>query len=752
MPERNGRLEPVEFGPLSEDPLVSVIISNYNYENYVGEALESLLKQTYATFEIIVCDDGSTDGSCTVIEDYAARDSRISLIRKSNGGQASGFNAAFRACNGDLICLMDADDLFAPTKLEAVVEAFRSGPWGMFVHRLIRVDAAGEEVPASGHGLGPIKDGWIADGILKRGGRWGRRQVTTPEPTTALSFRREVADLVFPIPESFRVCADAFVTGLAPLLTMVKASDAGLAHYRLHGSNTFFDKKLTTRKVAKAQRLLVQVVDEANKRLEQLHRAHVRLDVTRNVMWHELVYFNDLLEGKPRVHLVRQYVGLMRRMLVDDLRSSAGKAAAFVLYGAAILLPVKRRSQLLSEGRSWARQWRRPLRLITKRRPTSSGSSHLADASPLVHVVWGDGSGGLQNLVRELVLEQRRMGLSVTVVLATTESGGLSSLRDDSGVPVFPLGLSGGWFVNPIGLFRAARKFPRARIVHLHNFNLALALLFTLRKNCPVVYTEHIPVDVRSRTARWLLKWFLRSRTSRVVAVSDHTASLMESLVGINRSRIATVYNGLRFRDGGEPAPRPAGDTLVVAYVGRLSVGKRVDRLLEAVAEWMSDEIRLRVIGDGHLAKELQDQARALGIDGQVEFLGWRHDVLSLLDDVDVLAHPAPSESFGLVILEACSRGLLPIVFADGGGAVEVLPPDGIVVTNAKELSEWFGRLGQSPLLSLDSRKQRAAWVRATFPIERTAEEYATLYESCLGEGSLHPQPGADSGASLGEK
>jgi glycosyltransferase involved in cell wall biosynthesis len=149
------------------------------------------------------------------------------------------------------------------------------------------------------------------------------------------------------------------------------------------------------------------------------------------------------------------------------------------------------------------------------------------------------------------------------------------------------------------------------------------------------------------------------------------------------------------------------------------------------------------------LDKALRKHAAALGIDSRVEFLGWRDDVLSLLDDVDVLVHPAPSESFGLVILEACSRGVLPVVFADGGGAVEVLPSDGIVVRSTEELSEWFGRLGHSPLLSNESRKTRAAWVRENFRIERTAQRYADLYQSCIGLAGLALQSDRDSGGSV---
>ena len=76
------KFAPVALKSLPEKPSVSVLITCFNYGAYVGEAIESALAQTYENFEMIVCDDGSTDNSCEVIEPYARRDPRIRLIRQ----------------------------------------------------------------------------------------------------------------------------------------------------------------------------------------------------------------------------------------------------------------------------------------------------------------------------------------------------------------------------------------------------------------------------------------------------------------------------------------------------------------------------------------------------------------------------------------------------------------------------------------------------------------------------------------------
>ncbi len=78
--------------------------------------------------ELIICDDGSTDESARVIEQYQRKDPRVRMIRKANGGQASGLNAAFAASRGAILSLLDSDDLFLPHKIERIVADFQARP------------------------------------------------------------------------------------------------------------------------------------------------------------------------------------------------------------------------------------------------------------------------------------------------------------------------------------------------------------------------------------------------------------------------------------------------------------------------------------------------------------------------------------------------------------------------------------------------------------------------------------------------
>ena len=103
-------------------PLISVMIGVYNAEPYIGEAIESVLAQTYGSFELIVVDDGSDDGSAEVIARYP----RAKYIRQSNAGNGSARNRAVEAATGELFAFLDADDRFTPGKLERQVNALES--------------------------------------------------------------------------------------------------------------------------------------------------------------------------------------------------------------------------------------------------------------------------------------------------------------------------------------------------------------------------------------------------------------------------------------------------------------------------------------------------------------------------------------------------------------------------------------------------------------------------------------------------
>jgi glycosyltransferase involved in cell wall biosynthesis len=190
-----------------------------------------MLAQSYPHFEVIVCDDGSSDDSCAAIERYVKQDHRFQLICKDNGGVPSALNAAYAAAKGEIICLLDTDDVFYPHKLEKIVSAFSSNPAsGVCVHHLLPVSKARKPIDAPVPRK-PLEDGWIGPQGLRRG------LASDLPPASGLCFRRQVTDSIFPLPDQVRRLLDAYLLEIALFLTPVVVLIEVLAEFRLHGDN-----------------------------------------------------------------------------------------------------------------------------------------------------------------------------------------------------------------------------------------------------------------------------------------------------------------------------------------------------------------------------------------------------------------------------------------------------------------------------------------------------------------------------------
>ncbi|MCR5670834.1 MAG: glycosyltransferase [Butyrivibrio sp.] len=105
-----------------KNPLISVIVPVYNVEPYLMECLDSILGQSFSSFELIIVDDGSTDGSPMICDTYKNTDERIKVIHKENGGLSSARNAGLDIALGEYVCFIDSDDRIAPDFLEKLLD------------------------------------------------------------------------------------------------------------------------------------------------------------------------------------------------------------------------------------------------------------------------------------------------------------------------------------------------------------------------------------------------------------------------------------------------------------------------------------------------------------------------------------------------------------------------------------------------------------------------------------------------------
>lgn len=110
-------------------PIISVVMPAYNSEKYIGEAIESILNQTFTDFEFIIINDGSTDNTAKIIKQYAQQDARIKFVNHSkNKGLVGVLNEGLDIATGEYIARMDSDDISLPTRFEKQVKYMDAHP------------------------------------------------------------------------------------------------------------------------------------------------------------------------------------------------------------------------------------------------------------------------------------------------------------------------------------------------------------------------------------------------------------------------------------------------------------------------------------------------------------------------------------------------------------------------------------------------------------------------------------------------
>lgn len=204
---------------------VSVIIPNYNYAEYVGEAIQSVLAQTYRNIEIIVVNNGSTDNSMDVLHSFG---DKVVVIDQPNLGQSGARNTGLKKSTGELIAFLDADDLWEPTKLEKQIGLLHSGTHLIYAG-LSRFDSQSGAILSTNL---PIYSGNCAPRFLENPGA----AVVLGGESTAL-FTRELLSKVGLFDTSLNISAGWDFFRRCSLFTNFNYVPEALVKYRIHGCN-----------------------------------------------------------------------------------------------------------------------------------------------------------------------------------------------------------------------------------------------------------------------------------------------------------------------------------------------------------------------------------------------------------------------------------------------------------------------------------------------------------------------------------
>jgi glycosyltransferase involved in cell wall biosynthesis len=723
---------------------VSIIIPLYNKAPYVRRALDSIAAQTFADFEAIVVDDGSTDGGAAIVADYP--DERFRLIPQANAGPGAARNAGLAQARGEFIAFLDADDEWLPNYLEESVSLLES---------------LGSEVASVTCGYIEHPAGASTDSMWrKRGLRDGIHRV---QPDTEVSLVVSMLAYMSPCSTLTRAevirkwggfydrekCAfgeDAFLWlkvllnetvafSLKPLVQFHREA-SGLSK-NLNGARPVEPFLADPREIEVAcppalRDLLSQVLAiRAAKtacvlgywgRWREAHSLLQRFTSARN--WRLPYHASAVVCSTP----IGSVLGASWRALYRTARSSErvtwnqnGHSASTVTPNSKLRTPIsKLRILALIEATTVNAVARN---MFEFHRAANELAQHSPDSPATeLSLVTFDRAGSSA----EFVAAARELGLEVDVI---PERG-----RFDRSV------------------IRALRKVVAQRspdVIVTHQVKSHFLMKISgLWKKYPWVAFNHgyTTTDRKMLHYNHLDRWSL-PRADRVVTVCEAFAKQLVKM-GIPRARIHVQHNSIR----PEPpvsAPemyafrRKLGvkdDERMILAVGRLSKEKAQIDLLHAFRK-LSDthaeiNARLVIVGDGPERENLEMTAASLGISDRVIFTGQARNVEAYYAAADVLANPSHSEGSPYVLLEAMAANL-PIVATAVGGVPEMVENNQtallVPASDPQAMADAIARI-----LSDEQLGQRLAASASTlgafrFSPESYVRSLITVYREALG-------------------
>jgi hypothetical protein len=277
-------------------PTVSVIIHTFNNEEFIAETVESVLRQTYNDYEIIVVDDGSEDGTRDALLPYMQK---IRYHYKENGGIASAKNAGISLSNAEFIAFLDHDDLWVPDKLKIQMEHFNSNPQVGLVYAKYTSFRDGKELrtkPEKGY------SGWIFKELLSK----------SFIQTSTVAVKKECLNAVGPYDESFTLGDEYDMFLRVAKRFQCGFVDKELTKYRVHDRNASKDDLLFDKENLRVFKKVYNGytdLDEKEKKILRKRIAMYSIKVARG-----LYNRGQLKESKKYQKEAREYLPFYKRI------------------------------------------------------------------------------------------------------------------------------------------------------------------------------------------------------------------------------------------------------------------------------------------------------------------------------------------------------------------------------------------------------------------------------------------------------
>lgn len=267
--------------------MISVVMCTYNGAKYLKEQIDSILQQTIADFELVVCDDCSDDGTWEILQDYASSNDKIRVCRNErNLGFLKNYEKALGLASGEYVAMSDQDDIWMPNHLEVLMKLL------------------GEKTIACGNSLLVDENGGSLGMTLKE-----QEDLTVvsdnpmdvalsimvyrnPFQGAAMLFRRSFLEKALPIPEGVKY-HDSWFAALACFMEGISYTDETILKYRLHGGNQSGLHKKRNRRVIIEKRYDGEFIEDRPIVLQQIKERKVIDSISKRwtAMWLKR-YFN----------------------------------------------------------------------------------------------------------------------------------------------------------------------------------------------------------------------------------------------------------------------------------------------------------------------------------------------------------------------------------------------------------------------------------------------------------------------------
>ncbi len=705
-------------------PAVSVILPTYNRATVLGEAIDSVRAQTFNEWELIVVDDGSTDGTATVVERSARRDGRIDYVRAKQGGVSAARNLGIQKARGEFVAFLDDDDLWLPEKLTRQVQALGAHPHWAFVYTQAELRFVDGESRRLRLPLATTFETLLA-----------RNTIVTPSLLARREALREVGgfnermavmedvDLFLRVASRhpFGVLSEA-LTICRPSRARYRARHAEGSENHIRGLRALMDGPITRER----RRLIRQKIAREHYTLARLARQDTHPSAAA-------VQFLRALRADPTVGLACGRPGA-RHAPVSLLKPYAG----VLVCG---------------------------LQGLVRERPSRRGAVGTSRTRILIIEHARTLGGSMFSLCGVLSrLDQARFEPII--------------LLDTPGAPSRPFEELN---LRVIRLHKPFDRFFRHRFIHgpldyaLYGLQLLCSALpqaaqlawLLKRERIDLVHLNNqlgqvggilaarlcgVPLVCHLRNARLLRRTHLAMarQVDAFVALSAFSRDWYNRQ-GLARERLHVIHNPVIARDVSATGTCAAlrrslgvpDDGTVVTIFSRIAPGKGHEVFLRAAAQVSAQAPSTWFViagedpAEGELMLRLQTLAKTLSVAHRVSFAGWRGDIPALLSATQIVVDASElQEGLRRTVLEAMAMGR-PVVVTDAGeeqgflqdGARGLLVPRGNPARMAQAILELLhdpdrreamGRAARAHVLSLHNP-------------ERSARALEALYDALLG-------------------